>query len=38
MLVNGYHPLHAELEERLANLLGFESALLVGSGFWAIWL
>lgn len=33
MLVNGYHPLHAELEERLADLLGFESALLVGSGF-----
>ncbi|GAA6840197.1 pyridoxal phosphate-dependent aminotransferase family protein [Helicobacter pylori] len=33
MLVNGYHPLHAELEERLADLLEFESTLLVGSGF-----
>ncbi|AFI05284.1 aminotransferase class I/II-fold pyridoxal phosphate-dependent enzyme [Helicobacter cetorum] len=33
MLVNGYHPLHAELEEQLARLLGFENALLVGSGF-----
>ncbi|WP_104761259.1 aminotransferase class I/II-fold pyridoxal phosphate-dependent enzyme [Helicobacter cetorum] len=33
MLVNGYHPLHASLEEKLANLFNFESALLVGSGF-----
>ncbi|PDX13305.1 aminotransferase class I/II-fold pyridoxal phosphate-dependent enzyme [Helicobacter pylori] len=33
MLVNGYHPLHAELENQLADLLGFENALLVGSGF-----
>ncbi|WP_104747661.1 aminotransferase class I/II-fold pyridoxal phosphate-dependent enzyme [Helicobacter cetorum] len=33
MLVNGYHPLHAELESKLASLFGFEDALLIGSGF-----
>ncbi len=35
MLVNGYHPIHREFEERLAWLNGFESALVVGSGFLA---
>jgi len=35
MLVNGYHPLHQHFEERLSSLNGFESGLVVGSGFLA---
>ena len=35
MLVNGYSKLHRKLERRLANLNGFESCILVGSGFLA---
>ncbi len=35
MLVNGYHPIHREFEERLARLNGFENGLVVGSGFLA---
>lgn len=34
-LVSGYTPLHRELEERLASFLGFEAAVLVGSGYQA---
>ncbi|HHD83811.1 MAG TPA: aminotransferase class I/II-fold pyridoxal phosphate-dependent enzyme, partial [Campylobacteraceae bacterium] len=34
-LVNGYHPLHAAFEERLCALNGFESGIVVGSGFLA---
>ncbi|BCZ17714.1 8-amino-7-oxononanoate synthase [Helicobacter sp. NHP19-003] len=33
MLVNGYHPLHHELESYLCQLLGFGACVLVGSGF-----
>ncbi|GMB96654.1 pyridoxal phosphate-dependent aminotransferase family protein [Helicobacter sp. NHP22-001] len=33
MLVNGYHPLHQELESYLCQLLDFEACVLVGSGF-----
>ncbi|WP_104749194.1 aminotransferase class I/II-fold pyridoxal phosphate-dependent enzyme [Helicobacter cynogastricus] len=33
MLLNGYHPLHAELEEFLSMHLGYEACLLLGSGF-----
>ncbi len=33
MLVNGYHPLHRMLEEKLAELNGFEAAIVTGSGF-----
>ncbi|BCD69686.1 aminotransferase class I/II-fold pyridoxal phosphate-dependent enzyme [Helicobacter suis] len=33
MLVNGYYPLHQELENYLCDLLGFESCVLVGSAF-----
>ncbi|WP_104751236.1 aminotransferase class I/II-fold pyridoxal phosphate-dependent enzyme [Helicobacter salomonis] len=33
MLLNGYHPLHVELEEFLRAHLGYEACLLVGSGF-----
>ncbi|CRF41034.1 aminotransferase class I/II-fold pyridoxal phosphate-dependent enzyme [Helicobacter ailurogastricus] len=33
ILVNGYHPLHHELESYLCQLLGFEACVLVGSGF-----
>ncbi|WP_120951207.1 pyridoxal phosphate-dependent aminotransferase family protein [Helicobacter sp. L8] len=33
MLLNGYHPLHHQLEECLRAHLGYESCLLVGSGF-----
>lgn len=35
MLVNGYSKLHQQLETRLATLNGFESCILVGSGFLA---
>ena len=35
LLVNGYHPIHQLFEERIATLNGFESALVVGSGFLA---
>jgi 8-amino-7-oxononanoate synthase len=34
-LVNGYHPIHKEFEECLCTHNGFESALVVGSGFLA---
>ncbi len=35
MLVNGYHPIHQHFEERIAELGGFEDAIVVGSGFLA---
>ena len=35
MLVNGYHPIHARFEEKMAALNGFEKGLVVGSGFLA---
>ncbi|AKF25571.1 8-amino-7-oxononanoate synthase [Sulfurovum lithotrophicum] len=35
MLVNGYHPVHRYFEETLSTLNGFESGLVVGSGFLA---
>jgi len=35
MLVNGYHPIHQHFEERLSRLNGFETGLVVGSGFLA---
>lgn len=35
MLVNGYSKLHQKLESRLSKLNGFESCILVGSGFLA---
>ncbi|ACM93189.1 8-amino-7-oxononanoate synthase [Nautilia profundicola AmH] len=35
MLVNGYHPAHRLLEEKLKALNGFEEALVLGSGFLA---
>jgi len=35
MLVNGYHPIHRDFEDSLAQLNGFESGLVVGSGFLA---
>ena len=35
LLVNGYHPLHREFEERIAALNGFEAGIVVGSGFLA---
>lgn len=35
MLINGYSKLHQMLETRLATLNGFESCILVGSGFLA---
>lgn len=35
MLVNGYHPIHKEFEETLCLLNGFESGIVVGSGFLA---
>ncbi|WP_456479087.1 aminotransferase class I/II-fold pyridoxal phosphate-dependent enzyme [Nautilia sp.] len=35
MLVNGYHPAHRLLEEKLKTLNGFEEALVLGSGFLA---
>lgn len=33
MLVNGYHPIHAAFEEALCAANGFESAIVMGSGF-----
>lgn len=35
ILVNGYHPIHAEFEEFLIRQSGFEAALVCGSGFLA---
>jgi len=35
MLVNGYHPVHQAFEEKLCRLNGFESGMVVGSGFLA---
>lgn len=33
MLVNGYHPIHQEFEQTLAEANGFEAGLIIGSGF-----
>lgn len=33
MLVNGYHPVHAEFERALCRANGFEAGVIVGSGF-----
>lgn len=33
MLVNGYHHLHKEFEDEVAEANGFESAIIMGSGF-----
>jgi 8-amino-7-oxononanoate synthase len=33
MLVNGYHPIHAEFEAALCEANGFEAGVVVGSGF-----
>lgn len=33
MLVNGYHPIHQHFEEALCKANGFESAIVMGSGF-----
>jgi 8-amino-7-oxononanoate synthase len=35
MLVNGYHPAHKILENKLKELNNFEEALIIGSGFLA---
>jgi len=35
LLVNGYHPIHKKFEKKIAKINGFESALVVGSGFLA---
>ncbi len=35
LLVNGYHPIHKKFEKKIAKVNGFESALVVGSGFLA---
>jgi len=35
MLVNGYHPIHQEFEETMAEQQGFEEGLVVGSGYLA---
>jgi len=35
LLVNGYHPLHKEFEEKMAKMSGFEGGIVVGSGFLA---
>ena len=35
LLVNGYHPIHKSFEEEIAKVNGFESGLVVGSGFLA---
>ncbi|MDR2639241.1 MAG: pyridoxal phosphate-dependent aminotransferase family protein, partial [Helicobacteraceae bacterium] len=32
-LVNGYHPIHRDFERFAARLHGFESAMVIGSGF-----
>jgi 8-amino-7-oxononanoate synthase len=34
-LVNGYHPIHQKFEKYLTRINGFESAIVVGSGFLA---
>ncbi len=33
MLVNGYHPIHADFEKALCDANGFEAGVVVGSGF-----
>lgn len=33
MLVNGYHPIHRDFEDALCQANGFESGIIVGSGF-----
>ena len=33
LLVNGYHPIHANFEHRLCAANGFEAALVMGNGF-----
>lgn len=33
MLVNGYHPIHADFEQALCEANGFESGVILGSGF-----
>ena len=33
MLVNGYHPIHADFESALCRANGFEAGIVVGSGF-----
>jgi 8-amino-7-oxononanoate synthase len=33
MLVNGYHPIHAEFESALCEANGFEAGIVMGSGF-----
>ena len=33
MLVNGYHPIHADFERALCEANGFEAGVIVGSGF-----
>lgn len=33
MLVNGYHPIHAEFERALCQANGFEDGVILGSGF-----
>ena len=35
LLVNGYHDIHKSFEEQIAKVNGFESGLVVGSGFLA---
>jgi len=35
MLVNGYHPIHQQFEETMAQQNGFEEGLIVGSGYLA---
>jgi len=35
LLVNGYHPIHKKFEQKIAKANGFESGLIVGSGFLA---
>ena len=35
LLVNGYHKIHKKFEKEIAKINGFESALVVGSGFLA---
>jgi 8-amino-7-oxononanoate synthase len=35
MLVNGYHEIHEQFEQTLAELNGFEEGMIVGSGFLA---
>ena len=35
MLVNGYHPIHKDFEETMAEQNGFEEGLIVGSGYLA---